>query len=96
MCEHVCSNDVKYISHFISKSLKATDFGSQNKNIGKCDGWGGKQKKRTKIVDEKSEDLSSTYECLTYYIDSLYSNIKLSIYSSEIQNYSFSSSEIQT
>ena len=53
------------------------------------------KKKRTKIVDEKS-DLSSTYEYLTYYIDSLYSNIKLSIYSSEIQNYSFSSSEIQT
>lgn len=52
-------------------------------------------KKRTKIVDEKS-DLSSTYEYLTYYIDSLSSNIKLSIYSSEIQNYSFSSSEIQT
>lgn len=56
----------------------------------------GNKKKRTKIVDENSEDLSSTYECLTYYIDSLYSNIKLSIYSSEIQNYSFSSSEIQT
>lgn len=53
------------------------------------------KKKRTKIVDEKS-DLSSTYEYLTYYIDSLYSNIRLSIYSSEIQNYSFSSSEIQT
>lgn len=48
MCEHVCSNDVKYISHLISKNLKATDFGSQNKNIGKCDGWGGKQKKKNK------------------------------------------------
>ena len=96
MCEYVCSNDVKYISHLISESLKPTDFGSQNKNTGKCDGWGVKQKKkRTKIVDEKS-DLSSTYEYLTYYIDSLYSNIRLSIYSSEIQNYSFSSSEIQT